>query len=174
MTQSGGHLRVESDVGVGTTIKLYFPAVFEPVPIETEYTRSKPASGRTGRVLLIEDNENVLRLMQAILKRHGHKVLTAQTTSSAIQVFENALKIDLLITDIAIPGRMQGPQLARYFKQTQPDLPVIFVSGYSFGLEAKEAGLTESDLLLTKPVRQKELIEAVNRMLAMSVCQPVS
>ena len=173
MSQSGGCLHVESQVGVGTVIKLYFPAVFESVPDQTETTSTNVESvqGFTGCIMLVEDNPGVSELMETRLKQQGHEVLTANSADSAIEVFENAMHVDLLISDIAIPGSMQGPQLAQYFKKFQPDLPVIFISGYSFGLEAKEAGLLESDVLLTKPVRQGEFIAAVSQMLASSLTE---
>ena len=173
MSQSGGYLRLESQVGFGTTIRLYFPAVFESVANQAEITNTKTASSCAGRIMLIEDNKGVSELMVATLELNGHEVVTASCTDSAQKVFAKTIGIDLLISDIAIPGSMQGPQLARHFKKFQPELPVIFISGYSFGLEATEAGLLESDVLLTKPVRQKDLIAAVNRMLTTSVTSSV-
>ncbi len=165
MTQSGGYLHVESQLEVGTTIKLYFPAIFESDPTRVDTIKIKTALDRVGRIMLVEDNETLSQLMELNLKQQGLEVLTANSTDSALAIFDSTPRIDLLITDIAIPGSMQGPQLARHFKKSQPELPVIFVSGYSFGLETIEAGLLESDVLLTKPVRRDELIAAVNKML---------
>ncbi len=170
MTQSGGYLRIASQVGVGTTIKLYFPAVAvsagQTDALQASTTETRAETDRQTCIMLIEDNDLVSNLLQRVLRQEGHRVLVASSTDMALDVFNKAPHIDLLISDIAIPGPMQGPELAREFKKTTPDLPVIFVSGYSFGSETQEAGLTESDLLLTKPVRNHTLLEAVNSVLA--------
>ncbi len=163
MSQSGGYLRVQSKIGVGTTIKLYFPAIDHPQHRSESASVPVPTSSgvRSGRILLVEDNRSVRELLALTLRREGYEVLTAHSTESAIQVFNEAKSLDLLITDIAIPGKMQGPQLAKLFKESRQDLKLIYISGYSFGLETQKVGLVESDVLITKPFRQALLLNAV-------------
>lgn len=167
MLQSGGHMRVDSTLGVGTTMKLYFPAAIYSAPeadtcAQQKRTVSPSAPAQEGRILLVEDNVSVADFVRTALSRQGFEIVTAGSTDTAIEAFETAGPFDLLVTDIAIPGSMQGPRLAQHFKRSQPRLPVIFISGYSFGLEAQEAGLRETDILLTKPFRLAELVQLVN------------
>lgn len=171
ISQTGGQMRAESKLGEGTSMKLYFPAiaakdVVTSPPVSRVIQVQGKSSVANATIMLIEDSELVSEIMQAFLRRQGHEVLVAGSTETALEVFSQVEKIDLLITDIAIPGKMQGPELAREFKKTQPDLPVIFISGYSFGLETEKAGLEETDLLLTKPVRQEKLLRVVNDVLS--------
>jgi len=172
MTQTGGTMRVQSQVGVGTTMQLYFPVAAgegNAVPVPTRPIVAIEHESEPAKILLIEDNDIVAMLTEATLQRHGHTVVTANSTDSAIALFAKHPDVQLLVTDIAIPGHLQGPALAAHFKEQRPELPVIFVSGYSFGLEAQAAGLRETDVLLTKPVREKHLINAVNAALATNV-----
>lgn len=166
VSQSGGFLKVNSTVGEGTTINLYFPATRHPIqnmkPASNTSTQIELSREKTGRILLVEDNDTVRELIGQMLSRQGYEVLTAFCTDSAIQVYEQVESIDLLITDIAIPGRMQGPQLAKFLKRFDKQLKVIFISGYSFGLETHEAGLVKSDILITKPFKRKLLLKIVD------------
>lgn len=166
ISQSGGFLKVISTVGQGTTIKLYFPASSHPIQNIKPASNTSPVveacRNKTGRILLVEDNSTVRELIEQMLSRQGYEVLTANCTNSAIHVYEQVESMDLLITDIAIPGRMQGPQLAKFIKGFDKQLKVIFISGYSFGLETHEAGLIESDILITKPFKQKAFLETVD------------
>src|SRR5690606_14740253 len=110
--QSGGNIWVYSEPGRGTTFKIYLPAV--ELPAQTRSTRTLPVSARgTETILLVEDDDMVRKLIEAILTDNGYKVITAHDPATALQFAASYNgKIHLLLTDVVMPG-MGGPQLAR-------------------------------------------------------------
>jgi signal transduction histidine kinase/ActR/RegA family two-component response regulator len=168
MRQSGGTVRVYSEPDVGTTFKLYFPA-----SERSEIARHRPvapvldapiASRET--ILLVEDNADVLEAYRATLVKSGYRVLEASTGDEAFNVFLENPAIDLLLTDIVMPGDLQGTTLARALRATKPDLKVIFMSGYAKEATVHGNGLRPNDIRLMKPVRREELMRAVSKALS--------
>ena len=167
--QSGGAVGVTSDVGVGTTFQLYFPAL----PAGTEPQRPKAAAPRNvvhadgqKTVLVVEDNPHVLNVLRLILLRAGYSVIPATSGDAAYDAFQNAPRVDLLLTDMVMHGDLQGPSLARKLREQQNGLPVVFMSGY-----AKEEAFTGEDTpfeqdCLRKPVQRTHLLQAVADALA--------
>lgn len=128
--QSGGHIHVYSEPGMGTTFKIYLPRIDNP---------TGSAAGREGRsllvegtetILLVEDNESVRDLAHMVLHSNGYRVLEARDPKEALQVFDaHDGFIHLLLTDVVMPGG-SGPELAEHLRNRQPDIKVLFVSGY--------------------------------------------
>lgn len=166
LKQSGGTIRVYSEKGVGTTFKLFFPAVFDAQAKEPESSIEivEPVIA-SGRILLVEDEEPVRVVLEHRLKRSGLRVVSAADSSSAEKAFKTQGPFDLLVTDIVMPGDLQGPALAKKLREMDPALPVIFLSGYPREATVHGNGLRPDDVRLMKPVSQKELIEAVQLLL---------
>jgi two-component system cell cycle sensor histidine kinase/response regulator CckA len=133
--QSGGYIYPESELGRGTNFRIYLPRCHAEkedeaaAPKEKKPARAADLTG-TGRVLLVEDEEVVRNFAARALKRQGYKVLEASTGVEALEVMEkNKGKIDLVVSDVVMP-EMDGPTLLKELRKTNPDLKIIFVSGY--------------------------------------------
>lgn len=164
LKQSGGMVRVYSEVGEGTTFKLYFPARSNTAPTMTgdESRRSDiPAEGIT--VLVAEDEEPVRKVICEVLSGVGYTVVDAGSGDEALSLFQEAEKIDVLLTDIVMPGEMQGPALARRLRELRPELPVVFMSGYPAEATVHGNGLRPEDIRLMKPVSRQDLVVALQK-----------
>ena len=160
--QSGGSVRVASYPGRGSTFELFFPAS-PKAPEEIPLSGEVPIGGlrQTLRILLVEDEFGVREAMTKVLQSAGHEVIGVETADAALELFETDSAFDLLITDIVMPGELQGTRLARRLRTEDPDLPVIFVSGYSPDVAIGGDAIGLEDTLLTKPVPRKRLLEAL-------------
>ncbi len=165
--QSGGSILVYSEVGIGTTFKIYFPITSdEPTPL----AGPAPAEARRGQgevILLVEDQEAVRRFTKDILARHGYRVIEARNADDAVRLLANELKpVDLLLTDVIMPGA-SGPELSDRLLATQPNLPVIFMSGYA-GDAIVRHGIRPLGLnFLEKPFSAARLLQIVASLLPM-------
>jgi signal transduction histidine kinase/CheY-like chemotaxis protein len=162
--QSGGRLMLHSQVGVGTTAELWLPrAEIAPMmtwlPTKAEQPRPLPAPKRRS-VLLVDDDPLVLTSTASMLEDIGHDVVEAASGKQALEILRAGAKVDLVVTDYAMPG-MTGVQLAADLHQDQPMLPVLLATGYAETVEAARAGLP----LLAKPFDQAALAEAVGKCL---------
>ena len=159
--QSAGQISVESELGRGTTFSVRLPAS-EGVPGVEE--SAEPPAGGSGRVLLVEDEEGVRRLIATILEQHGYSVLTASDGEEALTVFEQCgHPVDLLISDVVM-ARMRGPELAVQLRQRQPAIHVLFISGYTDPAITSQLVLEESSFL-QKPFAADALVRAVSEAL---------
>lgn len=164
--QSGGRVGVYSEVGVGTTFKLYFPALDEA---DVENRIARPANAalpKNGRVLLVEDEAGVLKVLVRVLANAGYEVVSARSGEEAWRAFEERADFDLVITDVVMPGQLTGPQLAEKIRAGNPDMPVIFLSGYAQEATLHGNGLPPEDIRLTKPLRMTEFLSHVELALA--------
>lgn len=128
--QTGGEIRVESQVGLGTTFRVFLPTTEEaPTPLQT--STATPISDATETILLVEDDEQVRRLAERALRHAGYRVLAAASGGDAIVLWEKESRpIHLLLTDVVMP-HMSGPDLASRLREMDPTLKVIFMSGYT-------------------------------------------
>ena len=169
MQQSGGLVKVDTKKGIGTTFRLYFPAVDTQKPElergETEVVRA--ISGR-GRILLAEDEDGVRNVLVRTLEAAGYTVLAANSGDEALSVFEADPDIDLLISDVVMPGSSQGPDLAAALRKQTPSLPVIFLSGHVDEMDNQNADESGGDIWLTKPVQRVHLVASVERAIERS------
>ncbi len=165
MSQTGGAVRIYTEVGVGTTVKLFFPASDDGnrKEIAAEHAAQKPPYN--ARILVAEDQRDVLAVLQLSLERLGHTVFAAENGDAAESLFAQSAPIDLLVTDIVMPGELQGPALAKRLRVSDPQLPVIFMSGYASEAALHGNGLRADDIRLMKPVARKRLVRAVNSAL---------
>lgn len=158
--QSGGTLSVESNPGNGTSVSICLPSHLkaERIPAALE---EFPAAGCGQTILLVEDDESVRLINQQLLTELGYRVISARDATEALQRIEHIGPLDLLITDVGLPG-MNGRQLAEVIQQRKPGLPVLFLTGYAEGA-IDSAGFLGTDMqLLTKPFT----VEALARQLA--------
>lgn len=159
--QSGGTARIESAVGQGTCVTLLLPAVVESAGTEADPDATPPTVPLTGLALVVEDNDAVRRILVTQLSRLGLSAREATSGDRAGDMLDRGERFDLLVTDLVMPGILQGPDLASLARRRQPDLPVIFVSGYPGQSMAEHAGVRPQDACLMKPVSIDELRKAV-------------
>lgn len=163
--QSGGNIWVYSELGRGTTFKIYLPAHLEaPHVVEPRPTEPAPAHG-TETVLVVEDEPKVRGLVVRVLESSGYRVLAAGDADEALKMSEEFEgPIDLLISDVVLPGT-GGPQLANELNRQRPSLRILFTSGYTDKAIAQQGVLAPGALLLEKPIRPKSLLREVKRAL---------
>ncbi len=165
--QSGGNIGVSSEVGKGTTLRIYLPRVEEtserpePGAIPAELLRGSET------VLLVEDDEMVQALVQAILERYGYHVLAARNVHDALRLAqEGSEQIHLLLTDIIMP-EMNGPELVKRFLSFRPETPVLLMSGYTEKVISCTAALEPGIDFLQKPFTPQTLTQKVREVLNM-------
>ncbi|MEM6596024.1 MAG: ATP-binding protein [Pseudomonadota bacterium] len=164
--QSGGHVRVTSELGKGTQFKLYFKAVTVPANHAGQDTPSgTPAQVAGQRILLAEDEEEVARVTGQTLAEAGYRVVPAKNGVEGLKLFRDDGPFDLILTDVVMPGSLQGPALVRAIRETHPDMPCIFMSGYASETKIESQGMMSSDLHLMKPISRKDLLAAVSQAL---------
>jgi len=165
--QSGGNVTIYSEVGKGTTVNLYLPRAGRRTEEEAA-AAAKPAvdTGRGETVLVVEDDERVRRLTALRLKELGYRVLEADHGAAAFAVLAETPDIDIVFSDLVMPGGISGFDLARRVRERYPGTRVILTSGYSAEL-LNQADVAELDLKeLRKPYRQVELARAFRAALA--------
>ncbi len=165
VTQSNGHINVYSELGIGTTIKIYFPLIEEEaVAIVSSDSRPNFCKG-TEAILIVEDEENVRNLTQKILEECGYKVFTASCPAEAFRIWEQNLdRIDLLLTDLVMPGE-SGQELALQIWNIYPTLPVVFMTGYSDYM-ISQYGIMGKDIhCIQKPFLAEELTRRIREVL---------
>jgi two-component system cell cycle sensor histidine kinase/response regulator CckA len=159
--QSGGYISVESEVGKGTTFKIYLPCVSQPQGRVPEIEPSRASNPEHRTVLLVEDEQALRKLTRKTLLDAGFAVLEAKDAFEAIGIAkQKETHIDLLLTDVVMPG-MSGRALAEALSPKRPEMKVIYMSGYSDGVIAKH-GIVEAELtILRKPFSREELMKSV-------------
>ncbi|MDV7142718.1 response regulator [Tropicimonas sp. TH_r6] len=162
MIQSGGAVKVRSEPGKGAVFELWFPAGERGASLAQDSETNGPEIRAGKHVLLAEDQDEVRQVVKTILTRAGYQVTAAENGDAARTLFETAPSCDLLLTDIQMPGTLQGPDLARALRAIRPDLPVVFMTGNAPDQEVAEDGTADTDIRLMKPVRRNELLTALN------------
>ncbi len=162
--QHKGHLRIETAVGEGTAFYVYLRQA-----ARQEMVVEKPAGVRivTGNetILLAEDDPGVRAVTADTLREYGYQVIEAASGGEAVKVFEREKEhIDLLLTDVIMPG-MHGDQVAKVLRAGRADLPVIYVSGYTFDMSAKDLESDGNAIFVQKPYRQAAIVQAVRDLL---------
>jgi CheY-like chemotaxis protein len=171
--QSSGHIRIYSELGNGTTIKLYLPRTHE-TEVMPASSVSAAVVGGNETILVVEDDLAVQATVIDLLSGLGYKVLRANDAQSALSILQSGLHIDLLFTDVVMPGSLRSPDLARQAKQLLPSIAVLFTSGYTQNAIVHGGRLDPGVELLSKPYRLNDLARKIRQLLAMRVLsQPV-
>jgi CheY-like chemotaxis protein len=162
--QSGGHIKIYSEEGHGTTIKLYLPRLADEGPKVAEQAPA-PVVGGHETILVVEDDELVRNYVIAQLNSLGYATLAAGSAAEALELVEGGAKFDLLFTDVIMPG-MNGRQLADALIRRWPSLRVLYTSGYTENAIVHHGRLDPGVALLNKPYRKTDLAQKVREVLA--------
>jgi two-component system, cell cycle sensor histidine kinase and response regulator CckA len=164
VTQSGGHIEIDSEPGRGTTVTLYFTSVTETAPPEPPIAAIEPATG-TETILLVEDEPSLRHLMQRTLEQAGYSVLNAPTATEAVAMaLEPGRRIDLLLSDVVMPD-LQGPDVAQRIVRVHPKIRVLYVSGFTSQIALECGTLSRRAVLLPKPFTLQALTAKVRECL---------
>jgi PAS domain S-box-containing protein len=168
--QSGGHVKIYSEVGHGTTVKLYLPRAQRETPVvippKVDAVTAEAMPPRKPLVLVVEDNESVREVAAAMIEEMGFEVLQASNGPEGLKTVEQRLDIDLVLSDVIMAGGMNGPELAARALKLRPSLRVLFMSGYAPGSVRQMQDLPDTIALVNKPFTRKDLTEKVKRALA--------
>jgi len=162
--QSGGHIRIDSVPGQGTTIKLYLPRSTQTEERLVNLD-SMPVEGGTEMVLVAEDDEQVRETVVAMLSDLGYRVIKAKDAQSALVIIESGMPVDLLFTDVIMPGPLKSTELANKARERIPNLGVLFTSGYTEDAMATSGRLDANIELLKKPYARETLARKVRHVL---------
>ena len=164
--QSGGHVKIYSEVGEGTTVRIYLPRYVGEGQVEPAHRAPPPATAAPGEtILVVEDDADVRRYLVDILGDANYRVLEAPEASAALAILKQpAQQIDLLLTDVVLP-RMNGRELARQAMVLRPGLKVLFMTGYSRNAIIHQGRLDHGVELIQKPLTQELLTQRVRRLL---------
>ncbi|HEX7718553.1 MAG TPA: ATP-binding protein, partial [Woeseiaceae bacterium] len=163
--QSRGHVNIYSEVCQGTTVKLYLPRARKDEPVIDAEPKAF-AGGGTETILVVEDDDLVRQYVHKLLKSLGYGVLTANNGNAALEVLESSPDIDLLFTDVVMPGGMSGRDLADEVQRRHPGIRVLYTSGYSENAIVHHGRLDPSVNLLSKPYRREDLAASVRKALS--------
>lgn len=149
--QSNGQVRVRSEVGVGTTMCLYLPRYAGAVQGEEPAKSVSVESGHGETVLLIEDERALRDIVEEVLRDAGYCVLTAQDGPTGLQILQSDARVDLLVTDVGLPGGLNGRQVADSARVRRPNLKVLFITGYADTAAVGNGHLDPGMQVMTKP-----------------------
>ncbi|MEQ8487013.1 MAG: PAS domain S-box protein [Pseudomonadales bacterium] len=163
--QSGGHAKIYSESDVGTTVKLYFPRSQSERRPAPPTTAEDAVTGGSEHILVVEDDALVREHLIAQLKGLGYRVTGASNGTAALALLAQHADVDLLFTDVVMPGGMNGRQLADAARASRPGLKVLFTSGYTENAIVHQGRLDPGVNLLSKPYRRQELAAKVRKVL---------
>jgi len=147
--QSGGHVRIYSELGQGTTVKLYVPRFHGAVDAQGE-GRAEAPRGAGETVMIVEDDPSVRLIVTDVLGELGYGVVEAIDAQTAIPILQSDQRIDLLVTDVGLPG-LNGRQLAEIARQSRPELKILFITGYAKNASVRAGFLDQGMDMMTKP-----------------------
>jgi CheY-like chemotaxis protein len=164
--QSGGQIVLHSEVGKGTTFKVYFPRVDEPLEIAPKPAPARPLPRGTDTLLVVEDEQSVRHLARRVLEGQGYEVLTAANGQNALHVMRDhrGPPIRLVITDVIMP-LMGGKVMAEWLKASYPNLQILFTSGYTDDAMNQQGMIEPGVAFLPKPYSPAILLHKVREML---------
>jgi PAS domain S-box-containing protein len=162
--QSNGQVRIHSAPGQGTSVKIYLPAVEQEAIQPADHVQSSP-QGAGQAVLLVEDDPSVRLLIGEVLSELGYRAIEASDANAAIKVLEGGQAIDMMISDIGLPG-MNGRQLADVAREYHPTVPVLFVTGYAENAAIRAGFLGTNMAMISKPFQVGELAAKISEMLS--------
>lgn len=162
--QSGGHIEMSSEVGLGTQVQLYFPRSLRPVPDPTQLEDS-PRGGGHETILVVEDNEAVRTSAVELLLEEGYQILTAVNGDAAMQLLLEDVSVDLIFTDVVMPGLIKCSELAAWAKVQTPPVAVLFTSGHTRDIISRDHQLSPDTWLLSKPYGPEALLSMIRDVL---------
>ncbi|MBV8455739.1 MAG: response regulator, partial [Acetobacteraceae bacterium] len=165
--QTGGHIKLYSELGQGTTVKLYLPRSANPgvSPREDNEQPPLPVESRSEVILVVEDNELLSTSVAAALQEQGYRVLTAPNATTALHLLDQQQEVQLLFTDVGLPGGVSGRQLADEARRRRPDLAVLFTTGYTRNAIIHQGRLDPGVELIVKPFTHTSLLARIQHLL---------
>jgi CheY-like chemotaxis protein len=163
--QSEGHIKIYSEPGIGTVVKLYLPRADADAEAAAPARRSGAAPTGLETVLAVEDNEQVLRHVVSQLNGLGYTVIKAANGADALKLLAENPAIDLLFTDLVMPGGLDGHQLMLRARELRPGLKVLFTSGYTENILTRQGRFDPEQHLLSKPYERADLARALRKVL---------
>jgi len=164
--QSGGHIKIYSEEGHGTSVKIYLPRSTGQGQSAADLLSAAPVVGGSETVLVVEDDALVRKYVMAQVASLGYATLEAANAAEALKIIDNGADVDLLFTDVIMPGNMNGRQLVDEALKRRPSLKTLFTSGYTENAILHHGRLDEGVLLLAKPYRKPELARMIRVALA--------
>jgi CheY-like chemotaxis protein len=164
--QSNGHIKIYSEEGHGTTIKVYLPRSGAPPGQSAAVPLGPAIVGGSETVLIVEDDQLVRTYVNTRLRNLGYQTIEAGSAAEAIAIADSGAKLDLLFTDVIMRGAMNGRQLADEMAKRRPGMKVLFTSGYTENAMVHHGRLDPGVLLLAKPYRNAELANMIRKALA--------
>ncbi|MFN2566711.1 MAG: ATP-binding protein [Gemmatimonadaceae bacterium] len=172
--QSGGHVWVDSEPAQGTTFRIYMPHATSRESLPTVSPRAHVAAAGQETILLVDDEESLRVAARRMLQRAGFTVLQASDGADALRVLaEHTGPVHALVTDVVMPG-VGGPELARRLREVRPDLPTLFISGYTEEGVRTQGVLQPDAAYLEKPFSPEDLVRKVREVLARPAVAPVN
>lgn len=162
--QSHGHIRIYSEVGYGTTIKIYLPRSFEAESAAVPRPSGQIVGGQES-ILVVEDDLAVQATVVDMLRGLGYRVLKANNGDQALRILKDGAMVDLLFTDVVMPGTVRSPELAKQAKQLLPEIRVLFTSGYTQNAIVHGGRLDPGVHLLSKPYGREQLARKIHEVL---------
>ncbi|WP_366773523.1 ATP-binding protein [uncultured Oxalicibacterium sp.] len=162
--QSGGHFKIYSEPGVGTTVRIYLPRSLEREDA-TPDDMERAVVGGSETILVVEDDKDVQLTVVSLLQELGYQVLKADDAESALSILKSGVHVDLLFSDVVMPGNLRSPELARQAKLLLPNIAVLFTSGYTQNAIVHGGRLDPGVHLLSKPYRREQLAKKVRSLL---------
>jgi two-component system cell cycle sensor histidine kinase/response regulator CckA len=168
--QSHGSISVSSEPGKGTTFRIYLPRVSAREAVEVLAPPAYVPSSARETVMVVEDEPSLRSLIERVLTVAGYRVFSFGSAAEAIAAFDEGWPVDLLLTDVVLPGGMQGNELVRMVQDARPELPVLYMSGYTRDAIVHAGRLDEGVTFLEKPFTPENLTRMVGRVLEQSRC----
>jgi CheY-like chemotaxis protein len=166
--QSKGHIQIYSELGQGTTVKIYLPRTRKREPVHAAAERLEEGRGEV--ILVVEDEDAVREAACAMLTDLGYECLQADGPAAALEVLRTGRRVDLLFTDVIMPGKMKTPAFVAAAMELRPGLPVLYTSGYTENAIVHHGRLDEGVSLLSKPYSRNDLARKVAML--MSTARP--
>jgi signal transduction histidine kinase/HAMP domain-containing protein len=162
--QSGGHVAVESAPGVGTTVALYLPKATQKPDAEVEAIQTQAIPPGSERILVVEDNEDLLEVTTAMLTTFGYRVLCARNGAEAVQMLESGQEFELLFSDVVMPNGMNGVELAREARRLSKGIKILLTSGHAGNVLERHQAVDEFPII-DKPFRLADLAQRLRTIL---------
>ncbi|MDR9863012.1 MULTISPECIES: PAS domain-containing sensor histidine kinase [Pseudomonas] len=162
--QSGGHVEIDSTLGEGTRVQLYFPRSLRPIREESPSVGDQLGGGHE-TILVVEDNDAVRASAVELLREEGYRVLTAGNGDAAMQILLDGCEVDLIFTDVVMPGLIKSSDLAAWAKVQKPGVAVLFTSGHTRDIISRNHQLSPDTHLLGKPYGPEALLQMIRAVL---------
>jgi CheY-like chemotaxis protein len=168
--QSRGHVKIYSEVGHGTTVRLYLPRADEataatpavrPGPVQVDQDKIDAV------VLVVEDNIDVRKIVARLLRDFGCTVIEANSGAAALEILQSDRKIDLMFSDVIMPGGMSGTELVHAARHLRPEIRTLLTTGFAEGSLRNQAQYAEAGEIITKPYRRQDLARKLRSVLGL-------